>query len=397
MSDFIPFHRPSIDHNEIDEVVDTLRSGWITTGPKTAKFEAEFRSFVGAPYALAVNSGTAALHLAVAALDLRPGDEVITSPLTFCATVNVILHTGATPVLADIDADGNIDPDAIRPLVSTRTRAVMPVHFAGLPCAMNEIWSLAAERDLQVIEDAAHAAGSKYKGTRIGGTDESGRRSAAACFSFYATKNMTTGEGGMVTTHDERLYEKMRVLCLHGINRDAWNRYAEKGQWFYQVVDCGFKYNLSDIQSAIGIHQLRKLEQFIERRRALARLYNELLADVEEVETPADQEGHAWHLYVLRLNLKKLDINRSEFMQGLRARNIGANVHFIPIPDHPYYATLPTLKNATGPRTVEFCSRLVSLPLYPDMTEEMVERVAGAVRDIAAHHARPLVAAGAQA
>jgi len=258
MNEVIPFNLPTIEEEEINEVVATLRSGWLTTGPKTAQFEAEFKAYVGSPFALAVNSATAGLHLALAALGLGPGDEVITTPLTFCSTVNTILHVGATPVLADIGTDGNIDPDSIAERITTRTRAIVPVHIGGLPCNMDAIWQLARRHGLFVIEDAAHAVGSRYRGFPIGAGDPSARiNSDAVAYSFYATKNLTTGEGGMVTTHNQALEEQMKILCLHGISKDAWNRYSDRGNWHYDVVSCGFKYNLSDIQSAIGIHQLR--------------------------------------------------------------------------------------------------------------------------------------------
>src|SRR5438093_6525758 len=286
---FIPFNVPTIGQEEIDEVVNSLSSGWLTTGPRTAQFEREFQDYVQAPYALAVNSATSAMHLALAALDIGPGDEVITTPLTFCATVNTILQVGATPVLADVGKDGNIDPLAISEKVTDRTRAIMPVHLGGLPCEMHSIWQLAREKGIYVIEDAAHAVGACYKGHPIGaGLPERGYRSDAVCFSFYATKNLTTGEGGMVVTHDEKLFNKMKVLCLHGISKIAWDRYTEHGNWYYEVVARGFKYNMTDILSAIGIHQLRKLEEFIQTRTRCARLYNEAFANLPEVETPPD-------------------------------------------------------------------------------------------------------------
>ena len=283
MSLHVPFHRPSIGQEEIDEVVRTLESGWLTTGPRTAEFERDFRSYLGVPSALAVNSCTAAMHLALAALKIGPGAEVITTPLTFCATVNVILHVGATPVLADVGPDGNIDPASVEACITDRTRAIIPVHLGGLPVDMDPIWDIARRKRLYVIEDCAHAVGAHYKGWPIGaGNPARGLYSDAAAFSFYATKNLTTGEGGMVTSHNGKFADDMKVLCLHGISKDAWNRYTDKGNWFYEVLEPGFKYNLSDIQSAIGIHQLRKLDGFIETRRRYAELYNELLGDVAE-------------------------------------------------------------------------------------------------------------------
>ncbi len=382
---FIPFNRPSIGEEEINEVIATLRSGWLTTGPRTAQFEHEFRAYVGAPHALAVNSCTAGLHLALAALKIGPGDEVITTPLTFCATVNVILHVGATPVLADVGADGNIDPSSVAERITDRTRALIPVHLAGLPCEMETLWSLARRHRLYVVEDAAHAVGTHYRGASIGaGNSAMGADSDAVAFSFYATKTLTTGEGGMVTTHNESLAETMRLLCLHGISKDAWNRYADRGNWYYEVLASGFKYNLSDIQSAIGLHQLRKLEQFIETRTRYAHIYHRALADVAEVEVAPDNSScrHSWHLYMIRLNLEKLDIDRDEFIRALRRKNIGTSVHFIPIPLHPFFAPYASRPENHCSRALALYPRLVSLPLYPAMSEDQVDYVAASVKEI---------------
>lgn len=385
----VPYHRPFIGKEEIEEVVRTLRSGWLTTGPRTEQFEREFREYIGTPHALAVNSCTAGLHLALAALNIGPGSEVITTPLTFCATVNTILHVGATPVLADVGPDGNIEPASVEERLTSRTRAIIPVHLAGLPCDMEALWGLARRHRLHVIEDCAHAAGSRYKGWPVGaGNPETSDGSDAAVFSFYATKNLTTGEGGMVTTRSEALAEEVRLLCLHGISRDAWNRYSDHGNWYYQVLAAGFKYNLSDIQSAIGIHQLRKLEHFIDVRTRYARLYNELLADVAEVELPPDRANcrHSWHLYALRLNLEMLSISRDEFISALRAKGISTSVHFIPIPLHPFFAAFAHRPENQCPRALALYPRLVSLPLYPAMTEDQVEYVAKSVKEIAVRH-----------
>jgi len=339
--------------------------------------------------ALAVSSCTAALHLALAALEIGPGDEVITTPLTFCATVNCILHTGATPVMADIGPDGNIDPVAIRQRITSRTRALLPVHYGGLPCDMRSIWKMARDRGLHVIEDAAHALGARYEGSPIGaGSATGGLHSDAVAFSFYATKSLAIGEGGMVTCHTPDLMERMRVLCLHGIGKDAWNRYGRNGSWYYEVVAHGFKYNLSDVQSALGIAQLRKQERFVEIRAAQARLYAELLAGVEEIELPPDApfskqaSRHAWHLYPIRLKLEKLKITRSDFIEKLRERGIGASVHFIPIPLHPAYARLPYVDPESCPKAMELYERLVSLPIYPDLSREQIEHIASSVKAI---------------
>jgi dTDP-4-amino-4,6-dideoxygalactose transaminase len=375
---YIPFVVPDIGEDEIGEVVAALRSGWITSGPRTAQFEKEFRVYVGAPHALAVSSCTAGLHLALAALGIGPGDEVITTPLTFCATVNVILETGATPVLADIGPDFNLDSAAVAQLITPRTRAILPVHFAGLACDMEAIWSLARAHNLKVIEDAAHAAGTSYKGKPIGGGE-----SDAVAFSFYATKNLTSGEGGMVTTPSLKLEERMRMLCLHGISHDAWNRYTEQGSWYYEVVERGYKYNLSDIQAAIGIHQLRRLGRMNERRAEIATCYSKAFREMDEVETPPEGEGHPWHLYILRLNLDRLEIDRARFIEEMRSRGIGCSVHFIPIPLHPYYRKTLEMRDPCKRALAEY-PRLVSLPLYSKMTDGSVKRVIRAVGDIVA-------------
>jgi dTDP-4-amino-4,6-dideoxygalactose transaminase len=370
---------------EVREVEATIRSGWLTSGPRTAQFEKEFGAYVGASHAIAVNSCTAGLHVAFAALGIGKGDEVITTPLTFCSTVHTILQVGARPVLADIGADGNIDPEEIALAITPRTRAIVPVHYAGLPCEMNAIWKLARKHGLFVIEDAAHAAGALYEGCAIGSspTEGSADASDAVAFSFYATNNMTTGEGGMITTPRESLAARMRMLSLHGMNRDAWSRYSRRGNWYYEVVDTGFKYNLTDIQSALGIPQLRKLDSFIETRTRYAQIYNRALGGMEEVELPPDgpRFRHAWHLYVLRLNLNLLKIDRHEFVEQLRRKGVGASVHFLPVPLHPFFAKLPLAERPCR-RALNLYPRIVSLPLYPAMTEEQVRYVVACVTEI---------------
>jgi len=387
---YIPFTLPNTGDEEIAAVAEALRSGWITTGPKTAEFEHAFRAYVHAGHALAVNSGTAAMHLALAALGIGPGDEVITTPLTFCATVNVILQVGATPVLADIGDDLNLDPRCVELMITPRTRAILPVHFAGLPCEMAALCNLAGRHNLKVVEDAAHAAGAQYRGHVIGGG-----RSDAVAFSFYATKNLATGEGGMVTTNSPQLADRMRILSLHGMSRDAWNRYGENGSWYYEIVECGFKYNLSDILAAIGVVQLQKLDRINARRAEIAGQYNEAFRKLAEVQLPPDRADskHAWHLYVLRLNLDKLEIGRAEFIDEMKARGIGCSVHFIPIPLHPYYRRTLELRDPCE-RTLAEYPRLVSLPIYSKMTNEDVERVIEAVRGVVEAGRRKAVAPG---
>jgi dTDP-4-amino-4,6-dideoxygalactose transaminase len=315
--------------------------------------------------------------------------------MTFCSTVHTILQTGATPILADIGWDGNIDPKAIERAITSCTRAILPVHLAGLPCDMNAIWEIARRKGIFVVEDAAHAAGAMYVGRQIGAGSASNAHPAsdAVAFSFYATKNMTTGEGGMVTTAQDSLAVRMRMLSLHGMNRDAWNRYSEHGNWYYEVCEPGFKYNLTDIQSALGIHQLRKLDSFIETRRRYAQIYNKELAGIAEVDVPIDRPDvrHAWHLYILRLNLDLLNIDRQEFVAELSKRGVGASVHFIPIQMHPYFANLDLGKHRCH-CALELYPRIVSLPLYPAMDEEDVHYVARCVKEIVlAHRTTPRV------
>ncbi len=378
---FIPFNVPLIGDEETEAVVDVLRSGWLTTGPVTARFESLFREHVHCRHALAVNSATAGLHLALSALGIGPGDEVITTPLTFCATVNTIVHTGATPVLADIDDSLNINPDSVEALITPRTKAVLPVHFAGLPCSMERLWRVARERELSIVEDAAHAAGAHYSdGQPVGGGS-----SQAAVFSFYATKNMTTGEGGMVTTGLSELDERMRLLCLHGMSRAAWSRYAHNGSYDYQVVECGFKYNLTDIAAALGVAQLARLEQMTARRREIARAYDAAFSTVPELQTPPRGAGHCWHLYVLRLNLDLLSIDRAGFFAEMNHRGIGCSVHFIPIPMHAYYRRTLRLRDPCARALAEY-PRLLSLPLYAGMAHEDTRRVIGAVLDVVSRH-----------
>jgi dTDP-4-amino-4,6-dideoxygalactose transaminase len=378
---YIPFNLPDIGDEEIHEVVETLRSGWLTTGPRTARLEELFRAYTGCRHTLALSSGTAALHLALASLGIGPGDEVITTPITFCSTVSAIIHVGATPVLADIRADGNIDPVSIYARMSSRTRAVIPVHLGGMPCDLEAIWGIAIERGIHVVEDAAHAAGMLYRGCHVGSAES---QSDAVAFSFYATKNITTAEGGMVTTNSESLAARMRCLSLHGLSTDAWDRYRENGSWQYRVLEPGYKYNLSDIHAAIGIHQLGKLERFIERRSAYAKMYSELLADVCEVETPVEpRDGRsAWHLYILRLNLDKLDIDRDRFIEELRLRNIGTSVHFIPIQLHAFFGRWAREMRNQCPGAIQFYKRIISLPLYPSMRPEQIQTVVSAVKAI---------------
>lgn len=381
---FLPFSPPSIGEEEIAEVIDTLRSSWITTGPKTKAFEENFAQYLGSPAALALSSATAAMHVALRVYGIGPGDEVITTPMTFAATVNVIEHVGARPVLVDVVPDTlNLDPSKVIEAISRRTRAIMVVHYAGHPADLDAINEIAKDANLFVIEDAAHALPAKYKGRFIG----SGKNPVA--FSFYATKNLTTAEGGMLTGEPEFL-EKARIVALHGMTRDAWRRYDREGNWYYEILLPGFKYNMTDIQAAIGIWQLKKLPQFQEKRRRIVRLYNEAFQNVPALELPVERPDveHAWHLYVLRLRPDALRIDRSRFIEELRIRNIGASVHFIPIHLHPYYREKYGYRPQDFPVAYSNYLRMLSLPLNPRMTEEDASDVIEAVLDIVQRYQR---------
>jgi UDP-4-amino-4,6-dideoxy-N-acetyl-beta-L-altrosamine transaminase len=380
--EFLPFSLPEIGEEEIEEVAQALRSGWITTGPRTKEFERRIGEYLGAKHTIAVNSCTGALHVALAALGIGPGDEVITSPLTFCSTANVILHLGATPVFADIGQDYNIDPAEIERRITPRTRAIVPVHYAGQPCRMDPILACAREHGLRVVEDAAHAIGATYRDRMIGTLGD------ATAFSFYAIKNMTTAEGGMIATADDELAERMRLLTLHGISKDAWKRYTSEGSWYYEVVYPGFKYNMTDIQAAMGLHQLDKLSRFLQVRSRYVARYNEAFGEMPEIYTPVVNDGvcHAWHLYVIQLDQDRLTINRAQFIEALRAENIGTSVHFIPVHLHPYYRDTFGFKRGDYPRAERVYDRILSLPLYPKMTERDVEDVITAVKRVVARH-----------
>ena len=391
---FLPFSPPLIGEEEIDEVIDTLRSDWITTGPKVRRFEREFAAFLGAPTGLALNSCTAALHTALVVLGIGPGDAVITTPMTFAATVNVIEHTKARPVLVDVEPDTlNIDPIEVLARVRGERgeektspgglRAILPVHYMGHPCDMDAIMDTAQRYGLYVIEDAAHALPAKYKGRTIGTIGD------LTAFSFYATKNLTTAEGGMLTG-EPGLLDQGRVFSLHGISQGAWNRYSAEGSWHYEVLFPGFKYNMTDIQAAIGLHQLLKLSQFQVRRREIVRRYDEAFSQFEELQTPVERPEveHAWHLYVLRLNLDVLTVERARFVDELSARNIGTSVHFIPIHLHPYYRDKYGYKPDDLPVAYREYQRVISLPIYPRMTDRDVNDVIEAVADVVKRYRR---------
>jgi len=381
MKDFLSFSVPDIGDSEIEEVVKVLKSGWITTGPKVKEFERRFAEFVGVKHAIAVNSCTAALHLALEAIDLKEGDEVILSPFTFGASAEVIRYFGAKPVFVDIDETTmNLDPVKFEEHLvshnSSRVKAVIPVHYAGLHCEMDEIMRIARKYNLKVVEDAAHAFPVKYRGRMIGTIGD------ATCFSFYATKVITTGEGGMLTTDKDEIARRVRVMKLHGIREDAWDRYTAEGNWYYEIIAPGFKYNLTDIAAAMGLVQLARVYEMLENRRHIAHLYNEGFRELPEVKTPFYTEDHAWHLYVIRLRTDRLKIDRNEFIEQLKTKGIGTSVHFIPLHMHPYYRNTYGYQPGDYPICHRIFKQIISLPIYSKMSSDNGFRVIEAVREV---------------
>lgn len=375
---FLPFAPPSLGEEEVEAVAETLRSGWITTGPKTKEFEKAFAERFGAPDALALNSCTAGLHISLVALGIGPGDEVCVPDITFCSTANVVVHAGAEPVLVDVEPDTlNIDPDALERVITPRTRAVIAVHLAGHPAELDRLRAIAGDRGIHLVEDAAHAVASSYRGRAVGSSEN------LAAFSFYATKNLATGEGGMLTGHPD-LIDLARPLSLHGMSRDAWKRYDKAGSWRYDVAAPGFKYNMTDIQAALGLCQLAKLESFQQHRSTLAGLYGEGFAGCDLLQLPASRPEieHAWHIYLVRLNTGALTIDRDQVIEELREANIGTSVHFIPLHLHSYYAKRCGVSSAQLPVADAVFPRLLSLPIHPGMTRGDAEQVAGTLRDI---------------
>jgi dTDP-4-amino-4,6-dideoxygalactose transaminase len=397
-AEFLPFALPYLDEKEINEVVDSLKSGWITTGPKCKKFEEKFAKYLGVKHAIAVNSATAGLHLSLEAIGLKKGEVALTVPLTFASTAEVVRYFDADPEFIDVKApEGTMDPKLLQEYLENkcdmvdgicikkdsgkRVRAILPVHLAGLACEMDEIGQLAKKYNLHVVEDAAHAFPTKYKGQIIGSF------SKATVFSFYATKTITTGEGGMITTNDAEIANRMRIMRLHGISKDAWKRYTAEGSWFYEVVEPGFKYNMTDIAAAMGLHQLDKSEWMRDIRESYAQLYNEAFKNYDELELPSlgdNTTKHAWHLYTLRIRPEKLKINRSDIIEKLKALGIGTSVHFIPMHLHPYYRDRYGFKRGDYPVSEDLYERSISLPIYPKMTEDDVKRVIAGVKQVLA-------------
>ncbi len=374
MSDeFLPFSRPSINQEAIDEVVACLKSGWITTGPRVMQFTEKLQQYLNAPHVLPLASATAGLHIALLAMDLQPGDEVITTPLTFAATLNVIVLAGAKPVLVDIDPETyNMDLNRLEDAITDKTRVIMPVHFAGLPLDLDYLYQIAKNYNLRVLEDAAHAIGAEYKGKKIGSFGDT------QVFSFHPNKNMTTGEGGCITTHDPLLAKKMGLLRFHGMDREAWNRFGKSGVQDYEIVLPGFKYNMMDIQAALGLHQLKALDEFIERRTELVNRYQEVLADWPQWTLPVEpiySHRHAWHLYTPLINEEMTGIDRDEFMRRMKEKNIGTGLHYRAVHLYPYYRDEFGFEPGDFPQAENVCSRIISLPLFPGMSDAEHDRV----------------------
>lgn len=378
---FIVFGSPLIGEKEIAEVEACLRSGWLGTGPRVARFEADFAAYLGtdAAHVAAVNSCTAALHVSMIAAGLDPGAEVITTPLTFCATVNAIIHAGLTPVLADVDPVTQcISPDAIEAAITPRTQAILPVHFAGRPCEMDRIMAIADKHKLLVIEDCAHAIETEYHGRKAGTFGDFG------AFSFYATKNVVTGEGGMILGRSEAHIARAKVLALHGMSKDAWHRFGDKGYKHYQVVECGFKYNMMDLQAAIGIHQLARVEKNWLRRREVWNHYQQALADlpIGLPAEPAPGTRHAYHLYTVMIDRDRCGIERDQFLDRMNAQRIGIGVHYLSLPEHPYYQQRFGWRPEQWPNAMKIGRETVSLPLSAKLSESDVARVLSAVRNL---------------
>lgn len=382
---WLPFHRPCIEDDEIAEVVDTLKGGWITTGPRVKRFEQEFAEYVGARYAIAVNSATAAMHLALDAIGLTPADEVIVPAYTFTATAEVVMYFGAKPVIVDVEPKTmTIDPAAVEAAITERTKAIMPVDIAGVPCEYDALRDIATRHRLPLVGDAAHALPSYYRDEMVGTICD------LTAFSFYATKTLTTGEGGMLVTDNQEWAERAQVMSLHGMSRDAWKRHTAEGSWYYEVVAPGFKYNLTDVAAALGLRQLTKQERFLAERRAIAERYRAAFDELPEIEAPTvpSHVETCWHLYLLKLNLDRLTADRAEVIKAINAENIGTSVHFIPLHLHPSYRERYGYTPDSFPVAYQEYRRVISLPLFPGMTDEDVDDVIGAVRKVVAHYRR---------
>lgn len=377
--DFLPYGAQWLDEKEIEEVVDSLKSNWITTGPKMRFFEDKFKSFIGSKYAIAVNSGTAALHISTSSINIQPGDEVITTPFTFVASANCVVYRGGIPIFADIKKDTyNIDPSEIKRKLTPKTKAIIPVHFAGQPCDMDEIIEIANENNLFIIEDAAHAIDAEYKNKKIGNISD------LTTFSFHPVKNITTAEGGMVTTNDDELYNKLLMFRTHGISKDAVKRFGKSGDFYYDMQYLGFRYNLSELHASLGIHQLNKLEAFQKRRRKITKIYNKELKNIKEITIPYVKSDikHSWHLYVIQVDIDKLKVDRDYIFRALREENIGVNVHYIPVHYHSYYQTKFRLKKGILPNVEILFPRIITIPLFHKMSDNDVYDVINALEKV---------------
>ncbi len=371
-NDFLLFHKPFISEEEVDEIVDTVRSGWISMGPKTIRFENNFTEYIGVKKSVAVSSWTAAGHLSLEAFGINEGDEVILPTMTFPATAEIVCYFKAKPVMVDVDEDTlNISLEAIEKAITPKTKAIIPVHYAGQPCDLDEIHAIAKKHNLKVLEDAAHSLPAKYKGKTIGTISD------VTCFSFYATKTLSTGEGGMICTNDEEIAERVKIMRLHGINRDAWKRYTESGSWYYEVVAPGYKYNFTDLQASLGLPQLKKVDAMWDSRKRIAAKYTEALKDFDTIQlhTIKPDRNSSWHLFPIRLYLDRLTKNRAQIINELREKNVGVGVHFMPVHQHIYYSETFNLSDADYPVASAAFPRLMSLPIYPGMTDENVDKV----------------------
>lgn len=377
--DYLLFHKPFISEEEIDEMVDTLRSGWLSMGPKTIRFEEEFNNYIGAKKSVAVSSWTAAGHLTLEAFGIEKGDEVIVPTMTFPATAEIVCYFGAKPIIVDVEEDTlNISLREIEKAITSKTKAIIPVHYGGQPCDLDEIQEIANAYGLKVLEDAAHSLPATYKGKKIGTISD------VTCFSFYATKTLSTGEGGMICTNDQEIAERCAIMRLHGINRDAWKRYSESGSWYYEVVAPGYKYNFTDLQASLGLPQLKKVDAMWTWRKKIADRYLEGLKDLQLITLPTvknDRES-SWHLFPVRLNLEMLTKNRAQIIDELKKHNIGVGVHFMPVHQHLYYSETFKLDDKNFPIASASFPRLMSLPIYPGMTDESVEKVINTLIDI---------------
>ncbi len=383
--DYLLFHKPFISEEEIEEMVDTLRSGWLSMGPKTIKFEEEFNKYIGSKKSVAVSSWTAAGHLTLEAFGIEKGDEVIVPTMTFPATAEIVCYFGATPVIVDVDKDTlNISLEEIEKAITPKTKAIIPVHYGGQPCDLDEIQEIAKIHNLKVLEDAAHSLPATYKGKKIGTISD------VTCFSFYATKTLSTGEGGMICTNDQEIAERCAIMRLHGINRDAWKRYSESGSWYYEVVAPGYKYNFTDLQASLGLPQLKKVDMMWEWRKKIALRYLEGFKDFDLLTLPfiKDDRESSWHLFPVRLNLDMLTKNRAQIIDELKKHNIGVGVHFMPVHQHLYYSETFKLDDKNYPVASATFPRLMSLPIYPGMNDNSVEKVIYTVREILNQHRR---------